>query len=515
MLFDVITSNKQNISVMTVSLSSFFDQFAILAPYNPWWQDAAGAFVSVPAFRRDVFDDLYADVQRLPQMVSLTGPRRVGKSTLLQQCIQQLIADATDGPAQARRIVYFSMQDPGLELPGFDADRFFNELVAVAAQAAKQGETYLFLDEIQRFPRWELYLKKFHDLKTPVRFIVSGSASAPIFKNSRESLLGRIKDYHVLPFSFREWLSVHWAGLPNAMVTTNGKPWAINNLEYLGNHIRVEESPAGLVQYLNVALKAVPSLGRGESEVEKYFFEGGFPEVWNLPTLLAKQDYLYQNQVERVIFEDLLVAAEFRKPEMLRRFYLGLLKNPGRESNLSVVSKEISLARSTIESYFPLLEATDLVWRLHKHTSTKATPKAGNFKTYLVDLAVRNAVMKLSQEQMVADAALMGVYAENVVANHLRRWPGLVELGYWRRNDDELDFIVDLGHSSIGVEVKYRNQIQDKEVLKAGRLARQLGCEACVVVSKVAVPQSDVARLTAQSPVPLAVVPLAAFLMLF
>ena len=31
-------------------------------------------------------------------------------------------------------------------------------------------------------------------------------ASTPIFRKSRESLLGRIKDFHVLPFSFREWL---------------------------------------------------------------------------------------------------------------------------------------------------------------------------------------------------------------------------------------------------------------------------------------------------------------------
>jgi predicted AAA+ superfamily ATPase len=216
-----------------------------------------------------------------------------------------------------------------------------------------------------------------------------------------------------------------------------------------------------------------------------------------------------------VIFEDLLVAAEFRKPEMLRRFYLGLLKDPGRETNLSVVSKEIGLARSTIETYFPLLEATDLVWRLHKHTSTKASPKAGNFKTYLVDLAVRNAVMKLSQEQMVADATLMGAYAENVVANHLRRWPGLVELGYWRRNEAELDFIVDLGHGSIGVEVKYRNQVQGKDVLKAARLAQELGCAACVVVTKTAMEDGERERLAALATVPVAVVPLAAFLMLF
>ena len=507
---------------MTDSISSgapgVFADFDILKPYNPWWTDAATAFERLPDFRRDVFDVLYADVKSLPQMVSVTGPRRVGKSTLLLQCIKQLIADAPDGPAQAQRIVYFSMQDPGLELPGFNQDRFFNDLVAAAVEASKQGVTYLLLDEIQRFPRWELYLKKYYDLKTPVRIVVSGSASTPIFKKSRESLLGRIKDFHVLPFSFREWF---WATGQNGVswLDQEARGYVAMSIAKDGTHFRA--NGAEVMEWLTPDMPEVlfgklgMDLGLSCETCEDFLFEGGFPEVWALPSLLQKQDYLYQNQVERVIFEDLLIAAEFRKPEMLRRFYLGLLKDPGRETNLSQLSKVIELARTTIETYFPLLEATDLVWRLHKHTSTKASPKAGNFKTYLVDLAVRNAVMKLSQEQMVADPTLMGAYAENVVANHLRRWPGLVELGYWRRNSEEIDFIVDLGHSMIGIEVKYRNQVQDKDVLKAANLAKQLNCAACIVVSKTSIAEEDLARLTAKSPIPLAVVPLAAFLMLF
>jgi uncharacterized protein len=487
---------------VTTAKPSSFATFDILQAYNLWWQGPEQAFAGLPEFRRDVFDDLYADVKQLPQMVSVTGPRRVGKSTLLQQCIQQLIADAPDPQAQADRIVYFSMQDPGLEIPGFNQDKFFNDLVAAAVEASKSGLTYLFLDEIQRFPRWELYLKKYYDLKTPVRFVVSGSASAPIFKKSRESLLGRVKDFHVLPFSFREWISVNKLYSDAALVRELGKAFAA-------------WSPSELVDELSELIPDLAIHLWASNLCDNFLFEGGFPEVWNLPTLLAKQEYLYQNQVERVIFEDLLVAAEFRKPEMLRRFYLGLLKDPGRESNLSQISSEIGLARSTIETYFPLLEATDLVWRLHKHTSTKSTPKAGNFKTYLVDLAVRNAVLKLSQEQMVADSTLMGAYAENVVANHLRRWPGLVELGYWRRNNDEIDFMVDLGSTRIGVEVKYRNEVQDKDVLKAARLSEAHGCEACIMVTKEPMAPEAVEKLKKQSSLPLAVVPLAAFLMLF
>ena len=491
----------------------FFAEFDVIAPYSPWLSQLEGAFAQLPSFRRDVFDAVYADVTTLPQMVSVTGPRRVGKTTLLQQCIQKIIADAPDPAAQAQRIVYFSMQDPLLDFPGFNQDKFFNDLIAAAVRASRQGVTYLFLDEIQRFPRWELYLKKYYDLKMPVRIVVSGSASTPIFKKSRESLLGRIKDFHVLPFSFREW--IFYKETP---VNLGGDAIQISTVTAsLGRSLQAES----IERIHEVAASMYFVMGGNTSitKIETYLHEGGFPEVWALPTQLAKQEYLYQNQVERVIFEDLLLAAEFRKPEMLRRFYLGLLKDPGRETNLTQLSKSIELSRTTIESYFPLLEATDLVWRLHKHTSTKATPKAGNFKTYLVDLAVRNAVMKLSQEQMVADPTLMGAYAENVVANHLRRWPGLVELGYWRvhtgKAHDEIDFIVDLGHTRIAIEVKYRNEVQHKDVLKAARLAHDHGCAACVVVSKEAMSSQEVDTLRSSAQLPLAIVPLAAFLMLF
>ena len=205
---------------MTDVASSLFAKFDILHAHNLWWTESAQTFAALPEFRRDVFDDLYADVRQLPQMVSVTGPPRVGKSTLLQQCIQQLTKDAPDPEAQARRIVYFSMQAPGLEIPGFNQEKFFNELVAAAVQASKGGQTYSFLDEIQRFPRWELYSKKFYDLKTPVRFVVSGSASAPIFKKSRESLLGRLKNFHVLPFSLREW----WSCPETGNLSPSGEP---------------------------------------------------------------------------------------------------------------------------------------------------------------------------------------------------------------------------------------------------------------------------------------------------
>ncbi len=474
---------------------NFFDS------YNPWWAAGSGAFSDLPTFHRDVFEDLYTDVVRLPQMISVTGPRRVGKTTLLRQCIQRLVAEG--GPEQARRIVYFSMDDPALSLPHQDPDRLFNDLVVEFAERAKTGPAYLFLDEIQKFPRWELYLKKFYDLNTPVRFVVSGSASAPIFRKSHESLLGRMKSFYVLPFSFRERFCYEALDRPD---------WLSRHLLELGKKLQLAGSTKTMLELMNQWWVTPDD---PKELVEAYFYDGGFPEVWNLPDILAKQDYLYQNQIERVIFEDLLVAAEFRKPEMLRRFYLSLLADPGRETNITRLASDIGLDRRTIETYFPLLEATDLVWRLQKYTGGKSTAKAGNFKTYLVDLAVRNAVLKLSPERLMADETVLGHYAENVVANHLRRWPGLVELAYFRERNDELDFIVDLGRARLGIEVKYRADPDPRQLVKSAAIAERLGCEGFIVVGEGRADPTWIQSLAAKVRLPLSVVALADFMMLF
>jgi hypothetical protein len=181
----------------------------ILLPYNPWWEDAGGAFKRLPDFRRPVFERIYRDLKLIPQIISITGPRRVGKSTIIKQVVKELIGEGV----AASDIIYYSMDDPALLRKDINRDDFFDTLMRDARKQAdwQEGKAgnkliYIFLDEIHKFENWELFLKKFYDIGYPVRFIVSGSASSPIFKKSRESLMGRIKDYHMLPFSFREFV---------------------------------------------------------------------------------------------------------------------------------------------------------------------------------------------------------------------------------------------------------------------------------------------------------------------
>jgi len=448
----------------------------LLMPYNPWWPDADRAFERLPLFHRPIFDEIFTGFKNVPQIISITGPRRVGKSTLIRQIIRKLIGEGMP----PEKIIYYSMDDPALLRSDIDHDRFFDSLMDEARAKAGNGLIYLFLDEIQRFEWWELFLKKYYDLHYPVRFAVSVSASSPIFKKSRESLLGRIKDFHLLPFSFREFLLFHNSGDP-ALIKR------FNEISKTGEAVMgmFTKHPEH-TDLQKVAIPAVPQDIRQNIEeyLAKFLLEGGFPEVWRLPDWETKQSYLFDNQVEKVILEDLVLAVELRKPEMLKRFYISLLENPGREINFQQLSHDLGINRASIEKYFPLLEMTDLIHHAERFTKSAIKVRRGNIKCYLVDLALRNAILRI-QESLLKDAQTLGLYAENLVFNALKKWEGTISISYWREKSAEVDFIVHAGAGKyLPVEVKYKEDVGNAELRTIRNFCERLKCSTGIVVTK-------------------------------
>lgn len=452
----------------------------LLIPYNPWWENIDRAFERLPLFHRPIFGEIYKGLKETPQIISITGPRRVGKSTVIKQAVRSLIQEGI----KPENIIYYSMDDPALFRSDVDHDKFFDALMDEARKnAGKKGESpliYIFLDEIQRFERWELFLKKYYDLHYPVRFVISGSASSPIFKKSRESLLGRIKDYHILPFSFREFLLFH--NRKDSQLTHQ-----FNEIYKTGKAVMgmLTKHPE-YAELDKVAVSEIPIELRQniEEHLVKFLIEGGFPEVWSLPDWETKQSYLFDNQVEKVILEDLVLAIELRKPEMLKRFYISLLENPGREINFQQLSKDLAINRASIEKYFPLLEMTDLIHHTEKFTKSPIKVRRGNIKCYLVDLALRNAILRI-QESLLRDTQALGLYAENLVFNALKKWEGTVNISYFREKESEVDFIVHIGAANyLPIEVKYKERIQDVELRAIKNICGRLKCSTGIVVTK-------------------------------
>jgi uncharacterized protein len=449
----------------------------LLLPYNPWWENPEKAFERLPSFRRPAFLRIYRDLKQIPQIISITGPRRVGKSTLIRQMIQELL---TREDVKADHVMYYSMDDPALLRAALDADGFFSSLMDYARKHGDDHPFYVFLDEIQRFERWELFLKKYYDLNYPVRFVVSGSASSPIFKKSRESLLGRVKDYHLLPFSFREFLMYEVRSRPD-LVSENEEIHRVGAsvMGMFAEHPEYAELQEVKIPALSPELKSLIDLN-----LIKFLMEGGFPEVWSLPDWETKQSYLFDNQVGKVISEDLVLAVELRKPELLKRFFISLLEYPGREISFQQLSKDLGMSRQTIEKYFPLLEMTDLIRRVERFTKSPLRVRQGNIKCYLVDLALRNAVLRI-QDSLLQDDQVLGLYAENLVFNALKKWEGTVNINYFKQKKYEIDFIVHAGAGKyIPIEVKYRDRVDKADFRTIRNFCTTYKCGQGIIVTK-------------------------------
>lgn len=456
-----------------VTLPVFFD--LILEKYNPWWRDGNMGPLVPPPFRRPVFGRLYRLLTTSREIITLTGPRRVGKTVLLWQLIQRLLGDGVD----PRSIIYFSLDDPVVHI--IEPNTLFHYLTE-GRRHKPQGPAFLFLDEVQSFPGWELFAKREYDLKSPWRLVVSGSAATPIFRVSRESLLGRVKDIHLAPFSFLEYI------LYNETAPKEGGFSAVTSL--------VE--PRGEGGY-DLTIEVIKQKweswrARGENLVQggeftgagtswhtqaaaalndiftEYLIKGGFPAVWQLEDAVARSEYLVENHVRKVIREDLLRYAELRKTDSLETLFYYLLTNPGREFNLKRIAGDLAdVSRSTLSKFVDLLTETELVFRVRKFSRKPYKLREGNFKVYLADHSISSGLLKISDRSDLDNSA-RGFYVENVLFNLLRRLAGAGVTGitYYRDADDrEIDFVVSLGlKSPLPIEVRPTfNPTKDRRLL--------------------------------------------------
>ena len=258
--------------------------------------------------------------------------------------------------------------------------------------------------------------------------------------------MGRIKEYHLRPFSFKEF--VYFFGGRNSALME-----FVNRADEFGKKMQ-----NGQEQETSLPVPGDAVAAELSDHLNRYIMEGGFPEVWEFKDIVQKQQYLYENQIQKFIFEDLVLATGFRKPENLKRFYLSLIEQPGQEINLENVSGKIGVSRIMLHKYLPMLEMTELVKSIPRFSQRPFKFRRGSVKCYLLDLALRNAILKLG-DKILEDDLMLGYYAENLVFNALRNFYGALELSYYKEGKSEVDFVVNLGAKRfIPIEVKYRRE---------------------------------------------------------
>ena len=256
----------------------------------------------------------------------------------------------------------------------------------------------------------------------------------------------------MLPFSFREFALFSGAGRLQGQA-------AISSASLIRDDLFSHFDGAALAER---AAEFHLALGNDRAALDKLFrtfvLRGGFPETWDMNDQVRRQEYLFDNQVQKVVFEDLVAVTGLRKPENVLRFYLYLITRPGEEIRVDAVAREVGADRRSLEKYLRLLEFTDLVRMISNFSRKPLRVKRSNLKAYLLDLGVRNAVMKLD-DRLFQDSVLLGKYAENLVYRTALGWREVIELSYYRQRDKEVDFVATVAPDRfLPMEVKYTSR---------------------------------------------------------
>lgn len=430
----------------------------VLNGFNPWWTQPD---VAVPAFRRLAFQATRSYLERtdLRRAILLSGPRRVGKTTVLQQLARQAINDGSE----ARSVLYLSLDHPVLKLLSLRKilALYHTHIHAVGRPAL------LLLDEVQYAADWQTEVKLLVDHQPDYRIVATGSASVVQKDRLAESGTGRWITIPVPTLSFYEFIHIRGEAVPAIDETI--QPSDLFTM-----------SAADLLQIASQLRPLLPLFDR-------YLLTGGFPETARQEDISFSQRLLREDVVERVLKRDMTSLFGVRNVNDLERLFLYVCLHTGNILAHNTLARDLGTSAATVANYLELLRSANLLYCLPPAgLSGKKILRARN-KYYLVDAGLRNAVL-LRGEQTLLRPDEMGMIAETTVLRHLyayyyRDTPQIV---YWRDalTDKEVDIIVKSPAYHLAFEVKYREKasIEAKSGLALYSVAERL--ETAYLITK-------------------------------
>jgi predicted AAA+ superfamily ATPase len=406
------------------------DILSVLRQYNPWWSGTR--IQDLPRWRRAAYNEIDLWLRHPPahRALLVSGARQVGKTTLLLQACESLIADGT--PPQ--NILYATFDHPLLKLAGLDQVlKLWREY-----EPAHEGTEFLLLDEIQFIRDWQVWLKHQVDFEKKRRIAVTGSAM-PLVTAGQESGVGRWHTIKLATLSFYEFLQIKQLSVPDLP--------EVNSLTHLFSW-----TPA---QFSRVGELARPLVGH----FHDYLLRGGFPQSALVSSVETAQKLLREDIVDKVLKRDMTALFGVRRVLELEQTFLYLCLHDGGMLDMPDLCKNLEVKKPTATNFINLLEATHLIHRLAPHGYGKEILRA-RYKIYMADAAISASVL-LKGKSMLEDQAALGRAVETAFFKHVftRYYNVGIGFSYWRgKKDQEVDIVAQVQGRTIPFEVKYRYQ---------------------------------------------------------
>jgi len=327
----------------------------------------------------------------------ITGPRQVGKTTLVSQILKKL------------SIGYiFESADAVLNSNTAWLQQIW-ETARLKMKASGANEILLVIDEVQKIENWSEIVKQQWDKDTRegtnIKVVLLGSSRLLIQKGLTESLAGRFETINMGHWSFPE------------MEAAFG--WNINQYIYFGGY------PGSAIL------------------IDDF-------ERW--------KNYIKDSLIETSISRDILMLTRVDKPALLKRlFELGSLYS-GQILSYTKLMGELNDAgnTTTLSHYLDLLSDSGLLGGLEKFAGNVIRKRSSSPKFQVYNNALLSAQSKYKYSEIVTSPKEWGRMVESSVGAHLINFSKSerYELYYWREGEQEVDFVIEKNEKTIAIEVK-------------------------------------------------------------
>jgi hypothetical protein len=359
----------------------------------------------------------------------LLGPRQVGKTVLLLQVADDLLAAGWPGT----NLTYFDFSDDRLTEPVTAREVVDARPVGTVPEHPR---VFLF-DEIRLAPNWDRWLKQAVD-HGGHRIVATDSAASVLRDGSRESGQGRWDEWTVEGLSFQEMAKL--LALPG-------------------------ESPTEVMQRLNL--------------VERYLAIGGFPEhAWreDFPEVRRR---LRSDIADRAILRDL--SGRGVDVQRIKDLFVYLVQDSGAQFNAENRARDLKADPRTVRDWLQLLTDTLMVVTLERNYRHAAAGLRSRPKVFAVDPGLVSAFAS----SPVQDSEVRARSFEAGVFRHLREVAREREgsLSYFRQRDDlEVDFVLEIAGRKVGIEVTSSSRVKPDKVERLRQAGKELGAERLFLI---------------------------------
>lgn len=412
--------------------------YRFMLKFNDWWQLKKVPEEFLPEYKRPKYYEAKNSLG-FSQVTAIIGLRRIGKTTIMYQLIDELIREGVD----PKRILFFSFDEVALDKKadafGMLFDMYARRVLGEEPRQFKE-KVYIFLDEIQYLAFWPDILKRYYDLKYKLKFIVTGSAGPIIFQKMKESLAGRSSEINLRPLSFKEFLAIKKTQVEMPKFDSF---WdAVENLE-------------------SVQRGLAPCSGRLKLNFDEYILKGGFPEVVN-ENLDFVQKYVYEGIIERELYKDLPQTFNIRESNVLLNLLRYAAERTGDIFEIVSLSKNFGVSRQVISNYLTILISGGLISIVELYTKSAVKKLRKARKIYVADPALASAILKFGKD-IFLDSVYMGKLAETVAIAHSLNAQNKV--GFWRGDKNkEVDMVIYDSKKLLPVEIKYSSGVESGDI---------------------------------------------------